>query len=208
MFTLPLLPYSLNALEPYISEESLTLHYKVLHQKYIDTVNTLAPPNANDLIDVIDHARQHNSKRLLHAALQAWNHEFFWSSMRVPTGVPGVSSGPLAALVETNYGSMGALREEFVEVGTQVFGAGWVWLTITPHRTLNIVSTPNAHNPMFQRPREIPILVCDVWEHSYYPDYGPDRGHYLATWFDLLADFDFADHQTRKVLQAMANGEL
>ena len=208
MFTLPTLPYSLNALEPYISEKSLTLHYEVLHQRYLDTVNETGPPDVDDLIDVIVEARQYTSKKLLHAALQAWNHEFFWTSMRVPTGVPGVSAGPLASLVERRYGSMGALREDFVEVGSSIFGAGWVWLTITPTRNLNVIPTTNADNPMFWPDRQIPILVCDVWEHSYYLDFGPERAHYLATWFDLLADFDFASQQTRKVLQAMAHGSL
>lgn len=39
-FTLPPLPYEYNALEPYISEQIMTLHHKKHHQTYVNTLNT------------------------------------------------------------------------------------------------------------------------------------------------------------------------
>ena len=37
--TLPPLPYAYSALEPYISEEIMTLHYTKHHQTYVDALN-------------------------------------------------------------------------------------------------------------------------------------------------------------------------
>jgi Fe-Mn family superoxide dismutase len=206
MFALPVLPYSLSALEPYIGYRSLDLHYNVLHRKYVDTVNALTPEEwqANDLLEVIEFADEEGMVRLRDQALQAWNHEFFWQSMRSNDGVVGTASGPLGVLIKRDFGSMGALREAFVEAGVAQFGSGWVWLCLCSEQQLVIKVTANADNPLLWDDRKYPILVCDLWEHSYYPDYGPDRTHYLATWFDMIANFDFAAQNARRVLRLMS----
>ena len=40
-YYLPELPYGLKDLEPYISEQQLTLHYQKHHQAYINAANSL-----------------------------------------------------------------------------------------------------------------------------------------------------------------------
>ena len=40
-FTLPELPYAQNALEPYISANTLSFHYGKHHQAYVDNLNKL-----------------------------------------------------------------------------------------------------------------------------------------------------------------------
>ena len=42
-FTLPTLPYTQDALEPYISRETLEYHYGKHHQTYVDNLNKLIP---------------------------------------------------------------------------------------------------------------------------------------------------------------------
>jgi len=41
MFELPKLPYEKNALEPYISAETLEYHYGKHHQAYVTNLNNL-----------------------------------------------------------------------------------------------------------------------------------------------------------------------
>lgn len=209
MFALPLLPYPLDALEPYIGQRPLDLHYNILHRKYVEKVNLLTPPEweAEDLLEVIEFADEDGLDDLKNAALQAWNHAFFWQSMRPADDVVGTSSGPFGVLVKRDFGSMGALRDAFVEVGTSQFGSGWVWLCLCSDKKLVVKKTANADNPLLWDDRKYPLMVCDVWEHSYYPDYGPDRAHYLATWFDMLANFDFATQNVRRVLRMMADAQ-
>lgn len=201
-FTLPPLPYDLDAFSPYMGSRALDLHYNVLHRRYVEKVNQLLPPawKVNDLFDVIAQAEK-GPTELFHAALQAWNHEFFWQCMRPPTPAASEAWGPLRVLIKRDFGSMAKLREGFVHEGTHLFGSGWVWLCMTPKKKLVIEALEDASNPiLFDR---YPLLVCDVWEHAYYPDYGPERKHFLTTWFDKLANFDFAAHNTRRVLQAL-----
>ena len=207
MFALPLLPYPLDALEPYMGRQSLDFHYNTLHRKYVDTVNLLTPPEweASDLLEVIEFADEDDLDRLEDSALQAWNHEFFWESMRPPDGIAGSADGPLGAMIKRDFGSMGQLREAFVEMGKAHFGSGWLWLCICSEQKLVLKTTENADNPLFWDDRKYPLLVCDLWEHAYYLDYGPDRAHYLDTWFEMLANFDFAAQNSRRVLQMMAH---
>ncbi len=181
-------------------------HYNVLHRKYVDTVNKLLPQDwgVDDLIEVIEFADEDELVDLRDAALQAWNHEFFWHSMRPANELVGTADGPFGMLVKRYFGSMGALREAMVEAGRSQFGSGWVWLCICSEQNLVIKTTSNADNPMFWEERKLPVLVCDLWEHSYYLDYGPDRAHYLGTWFDMLANFESAAQNTRRVLQMMS----
>lgn len=209
MFALPPLPYQLDALEPYMGHRALELHYDVLHRKYVDKVNVLTPTDweVDDLIEVIEFAGEADLLDLRDAALQAWNHEFFWHSMRPANDLVGTGDGPFGLLVKRNFGSMGALREAFVEMGMTQFGSGWVWLCVCSEQNLVIKVTSNADNPMFWTDRKFPVLVCDLWEHSYYPDYGPDRAHYLATWFDMLGNFEYAAQNTRRVLQMMSENQ-
>lgn len=207
MFALPMLPFAVDALEPLISRRSLELHHDVLHRRYIDKVNALTPADwqASDLLEVIEFADEEGMVELQDQALQAWNHEFFWQSMRPNDGNIGTASGPLALLIKRDFGSMGALREAFVEVGASQFGSGWVWLCLCSDQRLVVKKTSNADNPLLWDDRKYPVFVCDVWEHSYYPDYGPDRVHYLATWFDMLANFDFAAQNVRRVLRMLTD---
>jgi Fe-Mn family superoxide dismutase len=201
---LPELPYSTSALEPVMGRKSVDWHYNVLHRRYIDRVNEWAgPSDVHDLLQVVAQAQASENLDLFRAAWQAWNHDFFWHSMRPYTGAPGAIEGPLQALVKRDFGGTGQLREEFVDVGMRVFGSGWVWLVLDPaSQELDLMGTPQEHNPLTEE--VVPLLVCDVWEHAYYLDQGPDREAYLAQWFDMLANFDFAGDNTRTALLRLA----
>lgn len=207
MFALPVLPYSMEALEPYMGRQSLDLHYNDLHRKYVDVVNKLVPAEwgADDLLEVVEFADEADLGELEQNALQAWNHDFFWQSMRSANGITGTADGPLGVMIKRNFGGMGALRDAFVKAGASRFGSGWVWLCIDRSQKLVIETTANAENPLFGDERRYPILVCDVWEHSYYLDYGTNRAHYLDTWFEMLANFSFAAQNARRVLQMLVH---
>ena len=183
-----------------MSRFALDMHYRILHQGYLDKVNDRLPglgPDA-DLLEIAGVAHQEGDEGLFRAAAQAWNHAFFWRSMRAATGASESPDGILKDIIRKDYGGVANLREEFIAQALDQFGSGWVWLCLDEQTNLEVISTPNADNPALYG--KSPLIVCDIWEHSYYPNYGPDREYYVSAWFDMLANFKFASDNARVIL--------
>jgi len=193
MFALPELPYAYDALAPLISRETLHTHHDKHHRTYVDKTNDLATKAGlagRPLEEVVREAHKRGDKTLFNNAAQAWNHAFFWESMRPAGGTaPG---GELARLIQ-DFGGQQALNDAFVEEGFGHFASGWVWL-VTGSDGLKVISTHDAEDTLI-REGLFPLLVCDVWEHAYYLDYKNDRKAFLERWFESLANWDFAAAQ-------------
>ena len=175
--TLPPLPYDYEALEPVISAATLKLHHGAHHRGYVDKANHLlkaSPLAGASLEDVVRHA----DGALFNNAAQAWNHAFFWKSLR-----------PYAAA-----GSRTHLKARFAEqmkaAALALFGSGWVWL-VDERGALKVTSTANAGCPIALGQK--PLLVIDVWEHAYYLDHHNRRDQYVEGVIEQLLDWDFAE---------------
>ena len=183
-FKLPPLPYSMDALAPYISAETLEFHYGKHHQGYVNKLNAQVegkPEAEKSLEDLIKSA----SGGLFNNAAQAWNHGFYWECMKKDAGAP---KGALLDAINKDLGSVDKLREAFKTKGAGHFGSGWVWL-VSNKGKLEVVDTHDAANPM--RDGMTPLLTCDLWEHAYYIDYRNNRGGYLEAFIDHLIDWEF-----------------
>ncbi len=183
---LPELPYAMNALEPYISSETLEYHYGKHHATYVANLNKLIQGTEFEdasLEEIIGKA----SGGIFNNAAQVWNHTFYWNSMSPDGG--GDPSGALADALVENFGSIDAFREQFSQTAVTTFGSGWAWLVKTPEGRLEVVSTSNAGNPMTEG--QTPLLTCDVWEHAYYIDYRNARPKYVEAFWNLV-NWDFA----------------
>lgn len=180
-FRLPPLPYAYDALEPYLSADTLRLHHDVLHRRYVDNLNRLLGNVAWSLEWIIQHSPP---GELLNNALQAWNHDFLWRSMRPPN--TGVRRG-LPGFEPERY------ADGFVERAKGIFGAGYLWLLREPY-TGRVVSwtSSNGDNPIRSMPGYRPLLTVDVWEHAYLLDHGAERGAYARDFIEHLANWDFA----------------
>ncbi|RME36011.1 MAG: superoxide dismutase [Gammaproteobacteria bacterium] len=183
---LPELPYAMNALEPYISQETLEYHYGKHHATYVANLNNLIKGTEFEdatLEEIIRKA----SGGIFNNAAQVWNHTFYWNSMSPNGG--GDPTGALADALVENFGSIDAFREKFSQTAITTFGSGWAWLVKTPDGKLEVVSTSNAGNPMTEG--KTPLLTCDVWEHAYYIDYRNARPKYVEAFWNLV-NWDFA----------------
>lgn len=189
-FALPPLPYGVKDLEPVLSTETLEIHHGKHHARYVETLNRLLAEqnfSAHTLEKIIRIALSSGAKGLFNNAAQAWNHSFFWESMRPKP------AGLLAGAITTTFGSLEALGQRFAGEGAGHFGSGWVWL-IARRDKLEVISTHDAGTPIAED-GVIPLLACDVWEHAYYIDYRQDRANWLARWWDELANWQFAEQQ-------------
>ena len=193
VFELPSLPYGLKDLEPILSAETLEIHHGKHHARYVETLNRLLGEqnfSAQSLEEIVRIANGCKAKGVFNNAAQAWNHSFFWESMTSKFSKP---SGPLANAISSAFGSLEALGERFCAEGTGHFGSGWVWL-IAKRDKLEVISTHDAGNPILEE-GVTPLLACDVWEHAYYIDYRQDRAGWLIAWWNMLANWHFAEAQ-------------
>jgi superoxide dismutase, Fe-Mn family len=196
-YTLPPLPYKENALEPYISEKTLTFHYGKHHKGYVETTNKLSKEKGLvgfSLEDLIKKSAEDQAlKPLFNAAAQDWNHTFYWSSMKAGGG--GQPTGQLLDKIMKTFGSFDNFKKQFIETGTKLFGSGWVWLIQDTDGALKILGTKDADLPLIHGQKA--LLVCDIWEHAYYLDYQNRRKDYVEVFLDHLVNWPFAEENLR-----------
>jgi superoxide dismutase, Fe-Mn family len=191
-FELPKLPYSLDALEPHMSRETLELHHGKHHAGYVKKTNELLADHElkdESLEEIIRRA----DGALFNNAAQVWNHTFFWNCL-TPNAKPK-PEGPFASAIDRTYGSLEKFKEAFTEKAISLFGSGYVWLCQNPTGELEITACTNAHNPL-TKSLENPLLTIDVWEHAYYVDYRNERKKFLDAFWKIV-NWDFAEANFR-----------
>jgi len=188
---LPPLPYALDALEPFLSAETLSLHHDKHHRAYIDETNRLVAgtPFADLSLEqlVVATADKPEHVALYNNAAQAFNHQFYWRSLSPYGGSEPPAA--LSALAIKAFGSFAAFRQSFSTAATTQFGSGWAWLVLNGGQ-LKVLKTQNADNPLKRKYK--PLLALDIWEHAYYVDYRNRRGDYVAATLDHLINWQFA----------------
>jgi Fe-Mn family superoxide dismutase len=190
--TLPSLPYPYDALEPHISRTTLEIHHGRHHRAYVEKARTLAGQVhlADQPLEriVLQTAGQDRHRALFNNAAQAWNHAFYWRSLRPGGG--GKPQGEIAERVEADLGGHDAFAEQFASAATGHFGSGWAWLVLDGDR-VKITTTSNADTPLAHG--QAPLLAIDVWEHAYYLDYQNRRAEHVAAVIAHLLNWDFAN---------------
>lgn len=184
-FKLPDLPYALNALEPYISRETLEYHYGKHHRAYVDKLNKLIEGTSLEGKSLEEIIVQSDGD-IFNNAAQSWNHNFYWHCLN-SEGSSGPSSD-LALAIKGHFGSLEKFKEEFTNLANNHFGSGWAWLVKDKNGKLEVLSTVNACNPMTDGKKL--LLTCDLWEHAYYIDRRNDRPKYVNN-FWYIVNWDF-----------------
>jgi Fe-Mn family superoxide dismutase len=173
-FELPKLPYKLDALVPYISEETLEYHYGKHHQAYVNNLNGLVPGTGFENASLEAIIKKADGG-IYNNAAQVWNHTFYFESFA--PGGRKVPAGVIADAINASFGSYEAFKEQFNKAAATLFDDG----------TLQIVQESNAGNPL--KRGLTPVLTCDVWEHAYYIDYRNRRPDYIKSFWEVL-DWD------------------
>ena len=173
-FSQPRLPYAVDALQPYISRNTIDYHYGKHESNYINTLNALIEGTEFENMSLEDIIVKSEGK-IFNNASQAWNHIFYFFQFS-PEGLKE-PTGKLREKIDATFGSFDEFKRQFEEKGATLFGSGWVWLSADKNGDLHITQSPNAGNPMTEGLR--PILTFDVWEHAYYLDYQNRRADYL-----------------------------
>lgn len=195
-YTLPPLPYAVEALEPYIDATTMTIHHDRHHDTYVNNLNAALSkfPEFNDL-GLVDLNKAVGSDKLPADIATAvrnnggghWNHSFFWKIMAGSTDSNGPSS-ELKAAIDASFGDLTQMQEKFNQAAATRFGSGWAWLGVKEDGSLGITSTPNQDNPLMgvADQKLIPVLGLDVWEHAYYLKYQNKRVDYIKAWWNVV----------------------
>ena len=183
-YELPPLPYDYDALEPHVSEQVLTWHHDTHHQGYVNGWNS-----AEETLEENRESGDHGSTGgalgdVTHNGSGHILHTLFWQSMSPEGG--DEPSGALADRIAEDFGSYDAWQAEF-EAAASAAG-GWALLVYDPHseQLRNVAVDKHDQGALWGSQ---PILALDVWEHSYYYDYGPDRGSFVDAFFEVV-DWD------------------
>jgi superoxide dismutase, Fe-Mn family len=180
-FELPPLPYRMDALEPFISKQTLEFHYGKHHQAYVNNLNNLVPGSefeGKSLEEII----KKSTGGIFNNGAQVWNHTFYWHCL-IPGG-GGEPQGTVKDAIVESFGSFADFKEQFTKAAATLFGSGWAWLVKDKDGRLKIVQESNAGNPF--RDGMTPLLTCDVWEHAYYLDKQNRRPDYITDFWNLV----------------------
>lgn len=187
-FELPKLPYAYNALEPYISAQTMQVHHDKHHQAYLDNLNKaidLHPEwgekSIEEILKTYDKAPDDIKTALRNHGGGFYNHSLFWVMMSPKKDQ--TPSGKLATEISTQFGSFDDFKKQFSDAAAKVFGSGWEWLVIDKGK-LALMSTPNQDSPLTWN--KTPILGIDVWEHAYYLDRQNRRAEYVDAWWHVV----------------------
>ncbi len=190
MFELPKLPYSYDALEPYIDAQTMEVHHTKHHQTYVNKLNEglaefsdLLNKDVAELVRDLDKLPEAVKKVVRNHGGGHLNHSLFWKSMQSGSADNKPSGKILEAIVES-FGSFDEFKKLFGEEAAKLFGSGWVWLVRDSDGKLKIVTTANQDNPLTQG--LMFILGLDVWEHAYYLKYQSKRPDYVSAWWAVV----------------------
>ena len=180
---LPPLPYPLDALEPFISATTLATHHGKHHRAYVEKTRLLAGERGGSLEDIITRTAGNAAQQtLFNNAAQAWNHAFYWRSLR-----------PRGGTVPQRFSKY---VDQLKAAAAGHFGSGWAWL-VRDGAEVKVVATANADTPLVHA--QVPLLVIDVWEHAYYLDHQERRTAYVDAVVDHLLNWDFAEANLKAV---------
>jgi Fe-Mn family superoxide dismutase len=183
------LPYSYDALEPFIDTQTMQLHHDKHHAAYVNNLNgaiekyaDLQSKSVEELVKMLDSVPEDIRATIRNNAGGDVNHTMFWQIMKPNGG--GEPTGDLASAIDSTFGTFDTFKQQFNDAGVKRFGSGWVWLVKNNQGNLQITSTADQDSPLSEG--YYPIMGNDVWEHAYYLKYQNRRPEYLNAWWNVI----------------------
>jgi Fe-Mn family superoxide dismutase len=182
------LPYSYDALEPYIDALTMEIHYSKHHRAYYDNfINAIKGTDMESMtiLDIFKNISKY-PVGVRNNSGGYYNHTFFWESMKAQGG--GMPTGKLSEAINNSFTSFEEFKKQFSDAGKTRFGSGWAWLCLSDKGDLCICSSANQDNPFMDvvDKKGTPLLALDVWEHAYYLKYQNKRVDYIDAFWNVV----------------------
>ena len=186
--SLPSLPYSFDALEPYIDARTMEIHHDKHHAGYVNNLNKALESHpelqklpVEELLAQIGKVPENIRTAVRNNGGGHLNHSLFWKIMKKGGG--GEPSGDLAGAIKSAFGGFADFKAKFTQAATSRFGSGWAWLLFRGGK-LAVESTANQDNPILDGGKA--FFGLDVWEHAYYLKYQNRRAEYIEAWWSTI----------------------
>ena len=200
-FTVPLLPYAYDALEPFIDARTMEIHHDKHHATYVANLNkavaeypAVAKMAVEDILMNLNAIPEQIRTAVRNNGGGHFNHSLFWQMLKKDGGEP---TGALANGIDSVFGSFPTFKEDFSKAAIGQFGSGWAWLVIDGNKQLSIEPAVNQDSPISQGKQ--PLLGIDVWEHAYYLKYQNRRPEYVAAFFHVI-NWGFVSERCEKLI--------
>jgi Fe-Mn family superoxide dismutase len=185
-FELPQLGYAHDALEPHIDARTMEIHHTKHHAGYTAKLNAALEGTSMEGKSIEALLADHSDLGAIrNNGGGYYNHCMFWEIMSPNGG--GAPTGELAAAIESAFGSLDAMKDQFNAAAATRFGSGWAWLCVNSGK-LEICSSANQDNPLMPGVGcgGHPIMGLDVWEHAYYLNYQNRRPDYISAFWSVI----------------------
>ncbi len=186
-FVLPELKFNYSALEPYIDEKTMEIHYQKHHGAYVSNLNNALEGKSEfeswtieEVLKNLDKLPEEIRQVVKNNGGGHYNHSLFWESL-APGGKP--MSSNFEERIISAFGSVEEFKSKFKDAALKRFGSGWAWL-VSDKGSLKVVSTSNQDAPVSDG--LIELLGLDVWEHAYYLNYQNRRADYIDAFWNVV----------------------
>ncbi len=190
--------YKLSDFEPNISFETLDEHYNVLYKKYTDNLNKLINSNVSDIPRYIKENYELMDEKLKRNFGGYYNHTLYFENL-IPENSPMTLEYTLLdQMVADQFGSKNALLKTIEMTAENSFASNYVVLVVDNSNRLGVISIPNQDIEYLKY--YTPLLMMDLWEHSYYLDYKASRSEYIKNVLPLL-NFKVANKRLESIIK-------
>ena len=203
MYKLKKLNYDYTDLKPYISGETIFVHYEKHYQNYLNKLNSLLNTinydfnkSIEELIINIDEIPMSIRGDVLYNAGGVLNHELYFSNMSPNS--KNYPIGDIKKAIDSKYGSFESFKDKFINEANKLVGSGYTFLALNQNNELEIMNLSNQDTPYSYGYK--PLMTIDLWEHAYYLDYQNKRSDYIKNFFEIVS-FDIINENYKQAIK-------
>lgn len=202
-FTLPDLPYAVDALDSYIDARTLEIHHGKHHATYVNNLNAaienneqLKSQSIEQILSDLQAVPEDIRTAVQNNGGGHYCHTLFWESMSPNGG--GEPTADIKTAIERRFNTFDQFQDLLSTAAVSRFGSGYGWLVLNKEGELEVMSTANQDTPL--KDEKTPLLVIDVWEHAYYLKYQNRRPEFVTNWWNTV-NWDVVNERLLKAQQ-------
>lgn len=181
-----ILDYS--SIDNFISKDALDIHLDIYRDNLNKLNDLLIKANYDysysmiDLINNINIFDLNIRGEILYYLSSILNHNLFFYNISNNKYIEPI--GLIKKDINKYFKTFDKFKKEFKISALNLKGSGYTFLVRDDKGVLKIINMSNEDSPYYYG--YIPIMVLDLWEHSYFIDYNSDKNTYIDNFFKVI----------------------